>query len=556
MDANTVLVWMIGMWSATIVGAVLLRRGAKSWAIINAVVLGILALGMWSFRDQAGFVVAALWVPAVGVPMAASLILRRSVEAQRYAEAARIARGLRWMHPFAGWRQQPIWLEALDLEQRGEIDAALAKLALLAKDPAAARTAKALELRWSGRYAELRAWAEEPEQRSAMRREPTVLVSYFRALGELGDVDALARLYASDLETRPDLGGASTTLVLAAFGGRPQAVEALLGRRLAHMPEATKTLWRLTARRRVGDDVTHELEELARRAPGAVQRIARARLQEAPFCVTPGAEARATLDRLERDVASIPEVGPARSVATMSLAALNLYVFAREVPGGATNARNLYRMGALVASADFGARDAWRLAAAACLHLGPIHLALNVVALVLLGRQLEARLGSWRTVAVYVVAALGGNVAYVALVAWSHRGPVLVVGASGAIMGVVGALGMVAWRRYRRDGTRLARRQVLAIVSVPLLQSVFDALTPQVAMAVHLFGLAIGAMAALAVGEPRAAAKPAMPARSTSRRRGVVAALAGLACVVGLEWAWAGQATRSVADDDSEEHER
>jgi rhomboid protease GluP len=551
MDANTVLAWMIGTWSAAIVATVYLRKGAKSWAVINAAVLGVLALGMWAFRAQAGFVAAALWVPAVGAPMSGSVLLRRRVEAQRFADAARIAKMLCWMHPSAAWLSQAKWLEAFELEQRGETDRALEKLAVLAKDPYAAQTAKALELRWQGRYAELRVWVEEPEQALVRRREPTILLSYFRALGELGDVDALARVYASEIEARPNAAGPQAALLLAVFGGRVRATETLLLRRLAHMPEMAKSLWLLTARQRAGEDVTEELEDFARRAPIALQRVARERLARGVSRVAPTPEALATLARLDRDVASIPEVGLARSVATLTLAGLNLYVFAREIPGGTTNAQNLYGMGALLASSDFAETDAWRLAAAACLHLGALHAGLNVFALLLLGRQLEARVGSWRTVTIYVVAALGGNAAYVAYIAWTHREPILIVGASGAIMGVVGALAVAAWRRFRRDGTGLARRQVIGIASVPIFQVVFDAFTPQVAMAVHLFGLVIGAGVALLLGEPHASARP--PSPSLSRLHATVAIGLGLACIFGLEWAWAKEATRSAREENGEQ---
>jgi membrane associated rhomboid family serine protease len=338
---------------------------------------------------------------------------------------------------------------------------------------------------------------------------------------------------------------------LSAFGGRVATTEALLAHRFAHMPATTKRLWQLTARQSAGDDVTRELEELVKHGGPGVQRIASARLAKGMAPVRASAEASATLDRVDRDVASVPAVTSKKTPATTALTVVNLYAFAREVPGGSTDTANLYRMGALVASKEFRVGDAWRLATAACLHLGALHVALNVVALILLGRQLEARIGSWRTVAVYVASALGGNLAYVAYVALSGHEATLVVGASGAIMGIVGALAFVAWRRFRRDGTRLARRQVVAIVSVPALQALFDAMTPQVSMAVHLFGLGIGAFAALVVGQP------ADPVKVLPRHVSVVRSMAGVAlgvvsCVVGLEWAWAAEGPRSVCAEGRE----
>src|SRR3984957_14931551 len=171
MDANTVLAWMIGFSCATMLALVVLRRGAKAWGIVNALVLAVLAVGMWRFRASAGFVAASLWAPLVGVPIAGAQLVRRRVEAQRYGAAARIARVVAWLHPFGAWQSQTTWLEALELEQRGELERAVAALHGVATAPETARTAKALELRWLGRFAELRAWAEEPEQARAMRQD-------------------------------------------------------------------------------------------------------------------------------------------------------------------------------------------------------------------------------------------------------------------------------------------------------------------------------------------------------------------------------------------------
>jgi membrane associated rhomboid family serine protease len=79
--------------------------------------------------------------------------------------------------------------------------------------------------------------------------------------------------------------------------------------------------------------------------------------------------------------------------------------------------------------------EPWRLLTAALVHGGFVHLALNMLALWMIGRSLEPLLGRWRFLTLYVLSALGGSVA-VALLSFTTP----VVGASGAIFGLFGAL--------------------------------------------------------------------------------------------------------------------
>ncbi|KRB37016.1 rhomboid family intramembrane serine protease [Microbacterium sp. Root180] len=79
--------------------------------------------------------------------------------------------------------------------------------------------------------------------------------------------------------------------------------------------------------------------------------------------------------------------------------------------------------------------EPWRLFTAALVHGGFVHVALNMLALWMIGRSLEPLLGRWRFLTLYVLSALGGSVAVALL---SFLTPV--VGASGAIFGLFGAL--------------------------------------------------------------------------------------------------------------------
>ena len=82
-----------------------------------------------------------------------------------------------------------------------------------------------------------------------------------------------------------------------------------------------------------------------------------------------------------------------------------------------------------------GAFEPWRLLTVALVHSGIWHVGLNMLALYMIGRTLEPLLGRGRFLTLYVLSALGGSVA-VTLLAFGTP----VVGASGAIFGLFGAL--------------------------------------------------------------------------------------------------------------------
>lgn len=77
-----------------------------------------------------------------------------------------------------------------------------------------------------------------------------------------------------------------------------------------------------------------------------------------------------------------------------------------------------------------------RALTSAWLHGGVMHIAMNMWFLWVFGDNIEQRLGLWRYIAFYIASALG---AVVAQVASNPAGAVPMVGASGAVSGVLGA---------------------------------------------------------------------------------------------------------------------
>jgi membrane associated rhomboid family serine protease len=124
----------------------------------------------------------------------------------------------------------------------------------------------------------------------------------------------------------------------------------------------------------------------------------------------------------------------------------------------------------------------WRIGTAAFLHVGPVHLVFNMLALLVFGSELERQLGRGRFLALYLLSALGGAVAIQLL--GDPRVPV--AGASTAIYGLLGGLLVLM----------LARRQDLRGLLTLLAINVLISFLPGVSLLGHLGGLVAGAAAA------------------------------------------------------------
>ena len=174
---------------------------------------------------------------------------------------------------------------------------------------------------------------------------------------------------------------------------------------------------------------------------------------------------------------------------TASIIVANLAVYAatvvqaRSVTGN--NASSLFEATALFPPLVAAGDQWWRLLTSAFQHFGPMHLLLNMYMLWILGLGIERSIGHVRFLALYVSSALGGSVA---VMFYSQNA--LTAGASGAIFGLMGAYAIVAMS-MRLDIKGIA---VLLVLNVGV-----SFLVPGVSLAAHLGGLAVGAVAAIAL---------------------------------------------------------
>ncbi|CAL9472621.1 Rhomboid protease GlpG [Streptomyces sp. enrichment culture] len=133
-----------------------------------------------------------------------------------------------------------------------------------------------------------------------------------------------------------------------------------------------------------------------------------------------------------------------------------------------------------------------RMLTSAFLHQEIWHIGFNMLALWWLGPQLEAALGRWRFLALYLLSALGGSALTYLLAAQNQES----LGASGAIYGLFGATAVLV-RRMRYD-----MRPILVLLVINLF---ITFRLPNIAWEAHIGGLVVGAVIAYAmVYAPRA----------------------------------------------------
>jgi rhomboid protease GluP len=129
----------------------------------------------------------------------------------------------------------------------------------------------------------------------------------------------------------------------------------------------------------------------------------------------------------------------------------------------------------------------WRLATAAFLHFGVLHLLFNSWALWVIGSLVERLFGHGRFGAIYAVGGLAGSLASVA---WNPL--VNSAGASGAIFGIIGAQLAFFTRgghRIPAEAIRAQRNGALGFIAYSV---IFGFIVPGIDNAAHLGGLAAG----------------------------------------------------------------
>lgn len=190
-------------------------------------------------------------------------------------------------------------------------------------------------------------------------------------------------------------------------------------------------------------------------------------------------------------------VSDSRPLVTYGIIGVTALVYLLQLIPGLPVAQALLFNAAYVVPASGAPFEPWRLLTVLLVHGGFFHLALNMLAVLMIGRSLEPLLGRWRFLVLYLLSGLGGSVG-VALIAPG----VSVVGASGAVFGLLGALLVIG----RHIGANITG--ILIVLGINLVLGFVPGFN--VAWQAHVGGLVVGALIGLIFARTRSVRRRAL----------------------------------------------
>jgi membrane associated rhomboid family serine protease len=131
--------------------------------------------------------------------------------------------------------------------------------------------------------------------------------------------------------------------------------------------------------------------------------------------------------------------------------------------------------------------EVWRLVTAMFLHNDPLHLAVNMLSLFFVGRAVEVYYGPWRYLLIYFLSGIGGGLLFL----FTSPADAAVVGASGAIFGIFGAIGVFYIANRRALGT-YAGNAIGQWLMWMVINIVISISSPGIALFGHVGGLVVG----------------------------------------------------------------
>lgn len=573
-------------------GPMVLRRMGPGqrlygWMIIADLALAIVALasrrseGPNATADLIGTIAIGGAVCLVFVPPVLRSLARRALVGDHLRLARWLVNAREHLQPGMGARQESELISTIIEVRSGQVDAAIDRLRERRDRVAEPGARRPIDERIIMTYLYARRWEDAIDwlehNLEAGTASPQLAVELVRAYCELGRLDEAALLVEriEGVQSGAEepiwmLLVSRARLVFLAFLGRIAAVESILGPGgpLGSMPDAARFFWFGLVRLKAGDrsGARSSLEKAAEASgrDGRARELAQhtlSRIDEpgvaGPLDVSPVVSDLA--DRLSRLAEDAPAELPA-SVVEKSRAARRTRpprlsgVGLREIPvtvgliaanllaalavfihwGTTSDLGALVQAGANVKSA-VAHGEYWRLSSYMFLHVGLLHLGINLYGLWVLGRLVEQMVGSLRFFVIYVGSGLMGGLA-----SYFMGGGTTSAGASGAVFGLLAAA-VVELAIHRKSYPRRWSGALLGMllflgaanVAIGFIYQVID-------QSCHLGGLVGGAVLGFALSRKHRFAK-------ASWVRPVVVGLA-VACAGALGWGASAAVTSDFAD--------
>ncbi len=164
-----------------------------------------------------------------------------------------------------------------------------------------------------------------------------------------------------------------------------------------------------------------------------------------------------------------------------------IFILMSVMGNGSTDTYTLFKFGGLVKDGSF-----LRIISSMFLHIGFIHLIMNIYSLSILGKQTENFYGHLKTFIIFIFSGIVGNLLSVILM----DEKTISAGASGAIFGLMGAILYFSLNQRTYMGEAL-KREILPVIIINL---VFSFMIPAINIYAHIGGLIGGIIISNALG--------------------------------------------------------
>ncbi|MBV6631554.1 MAG: rhomboid family intramembrane serine protease [Alphaproteobacteria bacterium] len=493
--------WQMAAWYGALMLVVL------GWHLLELPQAVTVSVILWILY---AFVVPRLYAVTFGA------LLRRDFD-----KAFKSERWLRLVMPVPSLARQRRLMQAYGLIQTNQVEAGLDALEQIANGTGKDAASAAAQLHLiKGEYEQLVEIAAGP----AGQADPSVRLMGIRGLAEIGRLsDAIEayRLEANRFQafTTP-MDQAMTKLNLFTHAGDVEAAEQYLNGVLRILPDAERQLIAARAAYFADGDWTvfnATMERLRPNIGGAMTpRIEQWLAGGSQPRQTVSDEDREKLQALRQEQVNARayyQTRVSKPLAALAFMGLNVLIFLLTTSfGGEINIESGVLQDAIFVYPYIAETGEWyRLLTATFLHLNYLHVGFNMLALALFGFAVEKRIGHGRFITIYLLSGIGSMVAAVINYEMSEATePLLAMGASGSIFGILGAVLAMAILTYRRTKLFQARQDVTAILMIVAIQTVFDWTYLEGSSPLHLSGLISGFVITMLIA-PRDSLEPAPP---------------------------------------------
>jgi rhomboid protease GluP len=522
MDLNHLLTWFVCIsCTANLIRGLQHYRTAGGWAIISGLILGF-TLALWLCQPQiAGLLGGIVWAIFIVLPLISFRRTQALASQYQFEAATRWATLGRLCHPFDGWWIYPSYLRALSLAQAGHSEAIDHFNRLKNKTSGLGQAAYCNLFRIKGDWEGLRTWIAEDIKLENFSRYPRLVSFYLQALGEtnaLNDMIESLDRFESLLQTTGQMEWNLCRLVVFTYCGQPAMVSHLLQNTVRNSRD--RRFWLATACIAAGkaEAAQADIDEILESHDLLYYQTLQARIERPRPELSDRSHQLLQHWRQDLDTAPKAIAHPTAlktSPVTLLLIGLNIIFFMCEIQQAGRldillmldhlrgvsppaqvildHQAMLIQLGALVKYETVINGDWFRILTATFLHYDISHLLFNMLGLAILGPFVEKQLGRLQFSLMYVAAGMGSML--IVLQRLGTRG--LALGASGAVMGVLGAEIAILLLQRRSKPSRPIQRRLRLILLVVVIQTIFDLITPEVSFTSHISGLVLGFIVSL-----------------------------------------------------------